>query len=64
MAQREGVHLYEDGENVGVAHRACLHMTKLSHTVPTCESSKMKEHDKHLEKQMNLAEMQNLSFEW
>ena len=30
MAQREGVHLYEDVENVGVAHHVRLHTTKLS----------------------------------
>ena len=31
--------------------------------VPPCESFKMKEHDKHSEKQMRLAKMQNL-FVW
>ena len=29
MAQREWVHLYEDVENVGVAHHVRLHVTKL-----------------------------------
>ena len=31
MALREGVHLYEDVENVGVAHHICLHITNMSH---------------------------------
>ena len=31
VAQREGVHLYEFLENVGVAHRVHLRMTNMSH---------------------------------
>ena len=31
VAQREGVHIYEFLENVGVMHRVCLLMTNMSH---------------------------------